>query len=276
MTDRSATIRVAVKDNSGSAVVTVSANNGFNPVVKTVKADGSEQTIELTGLVPSTPYVVTLAVVDAAGNPGAEEKTLSFTTLEEMALDVLYVRIPMAAEDWNSTSEVPYRPTGDVLISVLADNRLKFTVTLGEDRTDFIETLLYIHGFEEGVKLEKVADNTYEYTTAKSVTDRNAQMFFHMYFVYQGGTSTFAAKPFVPGDGSTSGVCSLDADTLWKAYGSQGVLRIEGAAGKQVAVYALSGKAVFSAEAVGEVVDVELPQGVYIVVVENKAVKVVL
>ncbi len=276
VTDRSATIRVAVKDNSGSAVVTVSANNGFNPVVKTVKADGSEQTIELTGLVPSTPYVVTLAVVDAAGNPAAEEKTLSFTTLEEMALDVLYVRIPMAAEDWNSTSEVPYRPTGDILISVLADNRLKFTVTLGEDRTDFIETLLYIHGFEEGVKLEKVADNTYEYTTVKSVTDRNAQMFFHMYFVYQGGTSTFAAKPFVPGDGSTSGVCSLGADTLWKAYGSHGVLRIEGVAGKQVAVYALSGKAVFSAEAVEEVVDVELPQGVYIVVVENKAMKVVL
>lgn len=272
--DRTATLSLSLTDDSGSAIVTVSGDN-FTTVEKTLTADGTVQTIDLSGLTPATPYILTLTAKDAAGNAAAEEKVVTFTTGEEVALDPLYLRIPVAAEDWNSPTDVPYKPTGDVLITVLPDNRLKFTVTLDEMRSDFVETLIYIHGFEEGKALQKTGENVLEYTTEQSVSDRNAQMWFHMYFVYNGGTSTYAAKQFVPGEGSTSGVETVGGAEA-EVYGANGVLNVVGAAGKKIAVYTVSGMCVYDGLATDSSVKVELPGGIYVAVVGGKAVKVVL
>lgn len=64
VTDKTAEIVVNVTDDSGSAVITLTGDNGFAELKKEVKADGSNQTIALNGLMANTAYNLTLAIAD--------------------------------------------------------------------------------------------------------------------------------------------------------------------------------------------------------------------
>lgn len=275
VTDKEAVLTLALTDNSGSVNVTVEGDN-FAAVTKRVAADGTQQQITIDGLTPETAYTLRLTAADAAGNAAEGVKTVNFTTKAAVALETLYVRLPFTADDWDSPTDVKYQPSGDVLITILPDNRLKFEFTLSETRDDFAVTNLYVHGFEENVSLVKsaTADNVYEYTTTKSIDDRSALVNFHAYFVYPGGTSTFAVKNFKPSEGNTSGVASTVA-TGAKVYAANGAVRVSGAAGKTVAVYSVSGQLVYRAVASDDMA-VSLPAGVYVVTVDGQAVKVAL
>lgn len=99
VTDKTAEIVVNVTDDSGSAVITLTGDNGFVEVKKTVKADGTDQTIALNGLTALTDYNLTLAIADAAGNAG-ESKTVNFTTQDAPDLDVRYHSFNFTSEDW--------------------------------------------------------------------------------------------------------------------------------------------------------------------------------
>lgn len=99
VTDKTAEIVVNVTDDSGSAVITLTGDNGFVEVKKTVKADGSNQTIVLNGLTANTTYNLTLAIADAAGNAG-DSKTVKFTTEQAPDLDVLYHSFNFTSENW--------------------------------------------------------------------------------------------------------------------------------------------------------------------------------
>ena len=156
--DKTAEIVVNVTDDSGSAVITLTGDNGFAELKKEVKADGSNQTIALNGLTANTTYNLTLAIADAAGNAG-ESKTVNFTTLETPDREVLYLTIPIASEDWNNEA---YNPNGSMLITVNPDNTLSFKVSLDQDREDFIETNMYVHGVQEPVSLIRTSEGVYE------------------------------------------------------------------------------------------------------------------
>lgn len=264
VTDKTAEIVVNVTDDSGSAVITLTGDNGFAEVKKTVKADGSVQTIVLNGLTANTTYNLTLAIADAAGNAG-ESKTVNFTTLETPDREVLYLTIPIASEDWNNEA---YNPNGSMLITVNPDNTLSFKVSLDQDREDFIETNMYVHGVQEPVSLIRTSEGVYECTTTKSISNRDALVHFHMHFRFSDGSSTFAVKNFTPSEGSTSAVAEVETEAA-KVVAANGVIRVEG--DKTFAVYTVAGQLAF--RGMGEV---RLDKGVYVVVVDGKAQKVML
>lgn len=264
VTDKTAEIVVNVKDDSGSAFITLTGDNGFAEVKKTVKADGTDQTIALNGLTANTKYNLTLAIADAAGNAGVS-KTVNFTTLEAPDLEPLYLTIPIASKDWNNEA---YNPNGSMLITVNPDNTLSFKVSLDQDREDFEETNMYVHGVEEPVSLIRTSEGVYECTTTKSISNRDALVHFHMYFRFSDGNSTFAVKNFKPSKGSTSAVAEVEAEAA-KVVAANGVIRVEG--DKTFAVYTVAGQLAF--RGMGEV---RLDKGVYVVVVDGKAQKVML
>lgn len=266
VTDKTAEIVINVTDDSGSAVITLTGDNGFAELKKEVKADGTNQTIALNGLTANTTYNLTLAIADAAGNAG-DSKTVKFTTLETPDREPLYLTIPIASEDWNNEA---YNPNGSILITVNPDNTLSFKVSLDQDRTDFAETLMYFHPFPEdmGKGMTRTAEGVYEYTTTGSITDRDVPVEFHMYFTFPGGSSTFKNKTFKPSEGSTSAVAEVDTEAA-KVVAANGVIRVEG--DKTFAVYTVAGQLAF--RGMGEV---RLDKGVYVVVVDGKAQKVML
>lgn len=264
VTDKAAEIVVNVTDDSGSAVITLTGDNGFAELKKEVKADGSNQTIALNGLTANTAYNLTLAIADAAGNAG-ESKTVNFTTLETPDREPLYLTIPIASKDWNNEA---YNPNGSMLITVNPDNTLSFKVSLDQDREDFIETNMYVHGVQEPVSLIRTSEGVYECTTTNSISNRDALVHFHMHFRFSDGSSTFAVKNFTPSEGSTSAVAEVETEAA-KVVAANGVIRVEG--DKTFAVYTVAGQLAF--RGMGEV---RLDKGVYVVVVDGKAQKVML
>lgn len=264
VTDKTAEIVVNVTDDSGSAFITLTGDNGFVEVKKEVKADGTDQTIALNGLTANTDYNLTLAIADAAGNAG-ESRTVKFTTEQAPDLEPLYLTIPIASKDWNNEA---YNPNGSMLITVNPDNTLSFKVSLDQDREDFEETNMYVHGVEEPVSLIRTSEGVYECTTTKSISNRDALVHFHMYFRFSDGSSTFAVKSFTPSEGSTSAVAEVEAEAA-KVVAANGVIRVEG--DKTFAVYTVAGQLAF--RGMGEV---RLDKGVYVVVVDGKAQKVML
>ena len=264
VTDKTAEIVVNVTDDSGSAVITLTGDNGFAELKKEVKADGSNQTIALNGLTASTTYNLTLAIADAAGNAG-ESKTVKFTTQETPDREPLYLTIPIASKDWNNEA---YNPNGSMLITVNPDNTLSFKVSLDQDREDFIETNMYVHGVQEPVSLIRTSEGVYECTTTNSISNRDALVHFHMYFRFSDGNSTFDVKSFTPSKGSTSAVAEVETEAA-KVVAANGVIRVEG--DKTFAVYTVAGQLAF--RGMGEV---RLDKGVYVVVVDGKAQKVML
>lgn len=271
VTDKAAEIVVNVTDDSGSAVITLTGDNGFAEVKKTVKADGTDQTIALNGLKANTAYNLTLAIADAAGNAG-ESKTVKFTTQETPDREVLYHSFDFTSEDWTKAGETnTFAPNGNILLTVNADNTVTFKVTMDQDRTDFAETLMYFHPFPEtdmGKGMTRTAEGVYEYTTTGSITDRAVLVGFHMYFTFPGGSSTFNSKFFTPSEGSTSAVAEVETEAA-KVVAANGVIRVEG--DKTFAVYTVAGQLAF--RGMGEV---RLDKGVYVVVVDGKAQKIML
>lgn len=264
VTDKAAEIVVNVTDDSGSAVITLTGDNGFAELKKEVKADGTDWTIALNGLTANTTYNLTLAIADAAGNAG-ESKTVNFTTLETPDREPLYLTIPIASKDWNNEA---YNPNGSMLITVNPDNTLSFKVSLDQDREDFIETNMYVHGVQEPVSLIRTSEGVYECTTTNSISNRDALVHFHMYFRFSDGNSTFDVKSFTPSEGSTSAVAEVETEAA-KVVAANGVIRVEG--DKTFAVYTVAGQLAF--RGMGEV---RLDKGVYVVVVDGKAQKVML
>lgn len=271
VTDKAAEIVVNVTDDSGSAVITLTGDNGFVELKKEVKADGTNQTIALNGLTANTTYNLTLAIADAAGNAG-ESRTVNFTTLETPDREPLYLTINFTSEDWTKNGDSnTFAPNGNILLTVNADNTITFKVTMDQDRTDFAETLMYFHPFPEtdmGKGMTRTAEGVYEYTTTGSITDRDVPVEFHMYFTFPGGSSTFKNKSFKPSEGSTSAVAEVEAEAA-KVVAANGVIRVEG--DKTFAVYTVAGQLAF--RGMGEV---RLDKGVYVVVVDGKAQKVML
>lgn len=272
VTDKTAEIVVNVTDDSGSAFITLTGDNGFAELKKEVKADGTDQTIALNGLTANTTYNLTLAIADAAGNAGVS-KTVNFTTLETPDREPLYLTINFTSEDWNKAGETnTFAPNGNILLTVNADNTVTFKVTMDQDRTDFGETLMYFHPFPEtdmGKGMTRTAEGVYEYTTTGSITDRDVPVEFHMYFTLPGGcSSTFKNKTFKPSEGSTSAVAEVETEAA-NVVAANGVIRVEG--DKTFAVYTVAGQLAF--RGMGEV---RLDKGVYVVVVDGKAQKVML
>lgn len=272
VTDKTAEIVVNVTDDSGRAIFTISGDNGFAELKKEVKADGTDQTIVLNGLTANTDYNLTLAIADAAGNAG-DSRTVKFTTQEAPDLEPLYLTINFTSEDWNKAGETnTFAPNGNILLTVNADNTITFKVTMDQDRTDFGETLMYFHPFPEtdmGKGMTRTAEGVYEYTTTGSITDRDVPVEFHMYFTLPDGcSSTFKNKSFTPSEGSTSAVAEVEAEAA-KVVAANGVIRVEG--DKTFAVYTVAGQLAF--RGIGEV---RLDKGVYVVVVDGKAQKVML
>lgn len=269
VTDKAAEIVVNVTDDSGSAVITLTGDNGFAEVKKTVKADGSVQTIVLNGLTANTTYNLTLAIADAAGNAG-ESKTVNFTTLETPDREVLYQAFDFTSENWKKYGETnSFAPNGRLLLAVNADNTVtvKVTVDEGVEAVEFAEFIL--HGID-AFRINVQEDGSFVGTSTKSISNRDASQAFNMNFVLKNGVgnSVFEPLSFTPSEGSTSAVAEVEAEAA-KVVAANGVIRVEG--DKTFAVYTVAGQLAF--RGMGEV---RLDKGVYVVVVDGKAQKVML
>lgn len=269
VTDKAAEIVVNVTDDSGSAVITLTGDNGFAELKKEVKADGSNQTIALNGLTANTTYNLTLAIADAAGNAG-ESKTVNFTTLETPDREVLYHSFNFTSENWTKYGKTnTFAPNGRLLLTVNADNTVtvKVTVDEGVEAVEFVEFIL--HGID-AFRINVQEDGSFVGTSTKSISNRDASQAFNMNFVLKNGVgnSVFEPLSFTPSEGSTSAVAEVEAEAA-KVVAANGVIRVEG--DKTFAVYTVAGQLAF--RGMGEV---RLDKGVYVVVVDGKAQKVML
>lgn len=269
VTDKAAEIVVNVTDDSGSAVITLTGDNGFAELKKEVKADGSNQTIALNGLMANTTYSLTLAIADAAGNAG-DSKTVKFTTLETPDREVLYHSFDFTSKNWTKYGETnSFAPNGRLLLTVNADNTVtvKVTVDEGVEAVEFVEFIL--HGIDS-FRINVQEDGSFVGTSTKSISNRDASQAFNMNFVLKNGVgnSVFEPLSFTPSEGSTSAVAEIEAEAA-KVVAANGVIRVEG--DKTFAVYTVAGQLAF--RGMGEV---RLDKGVYVVVVDGKAQKVML
>lgn len=270
VTDKAAEIVVNVTDDSGSAVITLTGDNGFAEK-KEVKADGTDQTIALNGLTANTTYNLTLAIADAAGNAG-ESKTVNFTTLETPDREVLYHSFDFTSENWTKYKETnTFAPNGRLLLAVNADNTVtvKVTVDEGVEAVEFAEFIL--HGIET-FRINVQEDGSFVGTSTKSISNRDASQIFHLNFVLKNGVGNSElyrdGMSFKPSEGSTSAVAEVETEAA-KVVAANGVIRVEG--DKTFAVYTVAGQLAF--RGMGEV---RLDKGVYVVVVDGKAQKVML
>lgn len=269
VTDKTAEIVVNVTDDSGSAVITLTGDNGFVEVKKTVKADGTDQTIELNGLTALTDYNLTLAIADAAGNAG-ESKTVNFTTQDAPGLDVRYHSFNFTSENWTKRGDSnTFAPNGNILLTVNADNTVSFKVTVDEGAETVDNAWVILHGIED-FRINAQEDGSFVGTSTKSISNREASQAFHLNFILKGvaKNSELAVMYFTPSEGSTSAVAEVEAEAA-KVVATNGVIRVEG--DKTFAVYTVAGQLAF--RGMGEV---RLDKGVYVVVVDGKAQKVML
>lgn len=269
VTDKTAEIVVNVTDDSGSAVITLTGDNGFAELKKEVKADGSVQTIVLNGLTANTTYNLTLAIADAAGNAG-ESKTVNFTTLETPDREVLYHSFDFTSENWKKYGETnSFAPNGRLLLTVNADNTVTVKVTIDEGAETVDNAWFMLHGIES-FRINAQEDGSFVGTSTKSISNRDVQQAFHMNFVLKNGVgnSELDVMFFTPSKGSTSAVAEVEAEAA-KVVAANGVIRVEG--DKTFAVYTVAGQLAF--RGMGEV---RLDKGVYVVVVDGKAQKVML
>lgn len=269
VTDKTAEIVVNVTDDSGSAVITLTGDNGFTELKKEVKADGSNQTIALNGLTANTAYNLTLAIADAAGNAG-ESRTVNFTTLETPDREVLYQAFDFTSANWTKHGDSnTFAPNGRLLLAVNADNTVTVKVTIdeGAEAVEFVEFIL--HGIDS-FRINVQEDGSFVGTSTKSISNRDASQAFNMNFVLKNGVgnSVFEPLSFTPSEGSTSAVAEVEAEAA-KVVAANGVIRVEG--DKTFAVYTVAGQLAF--RGMGEV---RLDKGVYVVVVDGKAQKVML
>lgn len=269
VTDKAAEIVVNVTDDSGRAVITLTGDNGFAELKKEVKADGSNQTIALNGLTANTTYNLTLAIADAAGNAG-ESKTVNFTTLETPDREVLYKAFDFTSANWKKNGgSNTFAPKGRLLLAVNADNTVTVKVTIDEGAETVDNAWFYLHGIED-FRINAQEDGSFVGTSTKSINDRGASQAFHMNFVLKNGVgnSEFDVTFFTPSEGSTSAVAEVETEAA-KVVAANGVIRVEG--DKTFAVYTVAGQLAF--RGMGEV---RLDKGVYVVVVDGKAQKVML
>lgn len=269
VTDKTAEIVVNVTDDSGSAVITLTGDNGFAELKKTVKADGSVQTIALNGLTANTDYNLTLAIADAAGNAG-ESKTVKFTTLETPDREVLYHSFDFTSENWTKRGDSnTFAPNGNILLTVNADNTVTVKVTVDEGAETVDNAQVILHGIET-FWINAQEDGSFVGTSTKSISNREASQAFHLNFVLKGvaKNSELNVMSFIPSEGSTSAVAEVETEAA-KVVAANGVIRVEG--DKTFAVYTVAGQLAF--RGMGEV---RLDKGVYVVVVDGKAQKVML
>lgn len=269
VTDKAAEIVVNVTDDSGSAVITLTGDNGFAEVKKTVKADGTDQTIALNGLKANTAYNLTLAIADAAGNAG-ESRTVNFTTLETPDREVLYHSFDFTSENWTKHGgSNTFAPNGRLLLTVNADNTVTFKVTVDEGAETVDNAWVILHEIDSFM-INAQEDGSFVGTSTKSISNREASQAFHLNFVLKNGVgnSELAVMYFKPSEGSTSAVAEVETEAA-KVVAANGVIRVEG--DKTFAVYTVAGQLAF--RGMGEV---RLDKGVYVVVVDGKAQKVML
>lgn len=269
VTDKTAEIVVNVTDDSGSAVITLTGDNGFVEVKKEVKADGSNQTIALNGLTANTTYNLTLAIADAAGNAG-ESRTVNFTTQDASDLDVRYHSFNFTSENWTKRGDSnTFAPNGNILLTVNADNTVTVKVTVDEGAETVDNAQVILHGIET-FWINAQEDGSFVGTSTKSISNREASQAFHLNFVLKGvaKNSELNVMSFTPSEGSTSAVAEVEAEAA-KVVAANGVIRVEG--DKTFAVYTVAGQLAF--RGMGEV---RLDKGVYVVVVDGKAQKVML
>lgn len=271
VTDKAAEIVVNVTDDSGRAVITLTGDNGFAELKKEVKADGTDQTIALNGLTANTTYNLTLAIADAAGNAG-ESKTVNFTTLETPDREVLYHSFDFTSENWTKYGETnSFAPNGRLLLTVNADNTVTVKVTVDEGAETVDNAWVILHGIES-FRINAQEDGSFVGTSTNSISNRDASQIFHLNFVLKNGVGNSElykdGMSFTPSEGSTSAVAEVEAEAA-KVVAANGVIRVEG--DKTFAVYTVAGQLAF--RGMGEV---RLDKGVYVVVVDGKAQKVML
>lgn len=272
VTDKAAEIVVNVTDDSDSAVITLTGDNGFVEVKKTVKADGTAQTIALNGLTANTKYNLTLAIADAAGNAG-ESRTVNFTTLETPDREVLYHSFDFTSENWTKYGKTnSFAPNGRLLLTVNADNTVTVKVTVDEGAETVDNAWVILHEIGESFRINAQEDGSFVGTSTKSISNRDASQIFHLNFVLKNGVGNSElyrdGMSFKPSEGSTSAVAEVETEAA-KVVAANGVIRVEG--DKTFAVYTVAGQLAF--RGMGEV---RLDKGVYVVVVDGKAQKVML
>ncbi len=280
-----AVLTVNATDDSSKAIITITGDN-FTELSQTIVADGTDQTIELSGLTPETAYTLTISAADAAGNTADKTLSVDFTTPEAPATyPETECTGSIGSDDWDTTVSVypdgvtEFLPTLDYTLTALADNHLKVNVALAGIPEEAVKESFVINCYIDGtpnLMTATTAGVDYELTTA-SAFERGQELTLFFNLAYANG-GTLQTKSFIYTFGSTTigaGVAKIGNNDNISIYASNGVININGAAGKTVRIYAVSGMLAHESIA-SETMKVQLSKGMYVVVVDGKTAKVIL
>lgn len=187
---------------------------------------------------------------------------------------MLYHSFNFTSENWTKHDRGgsnTFAPNGNILLTVNADNTVTFKVTVDEGAETVDNAQVILHGIET-FWINAQEDGSFVGTSTKSISNRDDSQVFHLNFVLKNGVGNSElyndGMSFKPSEGSTSAVAEVEAEAA-KVVAANGVIRVEG--DKTFAVYTVAGQLAF--RGMGEV---RLDKGVYVVVVDGKAQKVML
>ena len=272
--DKTAVLSVTVTDNSGVAVITVSGDN-FEAEEFTVTADGTAQTVELEGLTPETDYELTVVAKDIAGNVADATIPVDFTTTQEVIYEEVTVTGHVSSDksEWDPGCQTAkYFPAFSYKVTTKGDNTLAFEVTM--DDADYEGV---VRAFVDNVPNELAkGDGMAAYSGATTQTyERGSVVPVYFRFIPAGGTEVWTL-PFNFEVGKETGAAVVGLENSDVAiYAANGNLTVSGAEGQMVCVYAVSGALVYKTVASNNET-IQLEKGMYIVVVEKEAKKIIL
>lgn len=287
VTYNAATLTVAATDNTDNVVVDVYEDAACETLLasQSIVADGSDQTVEVTGLTAETAYTFYVKAKDGAGNYSSEVLRVEAKTAEAPDLqEAVWYGVINNDTQWNmgTIGTTGYTPIINYTVTTTVENQLRFHITLSEVYSEGIgnaQVWWIINGQESHVNMNKVNDTEYETTVLEPMAyERGVQVLFRFRFEVDGAAPmTNNVEDYILGaenDEPTSGVEKLENGKV-AINASNGCLTVSGAEGESVKVYAISGALVYDAVA-GAMETIHLEKGIYVVVAGKEVKKIVL
>lgn len=219
-----ATLTVAATDNTGNVVVEVYEDEACETLLasQSIVADGSDQTVEVTGLTAETAYTFYVKAKDGAGNYSSEVLQVEATTAEAPDLqEAVWYGVINNDTQWNmgTIGTTGYTPIINYTVTTTVENQLRFHITLSEAFVASPEVWYIVDNSQTGpVPMNKVSETEFDVTVLESMQyERGKSLLFRFRFPMDGGAPETQNIEFVIGAENEAPAADEEAPVLTAA-----------------------------------------------------------
>lgn len=255
-----ATLTVAATDNTGNVVVEVYEDEACETLLasQSIVADGSDQTVEVTGLTAETAYTFYVKAKDGAGNYSSEVLQVEATTAEAPDLqEAVWYGVINNDTQWNmgTIGTTGYTPIINYTVTTTVENQLRFHITLSEAFVASPEVWYIVDSSQTGpVPMNKVSETEFDVTVLESMQyERGKSLLFRFRFPMDGGAPETQNIEFVIGAENEAPEADVEkpvlaAATVGEVGDKTAVLNVTVTDNSGVAVITVSGEDFETAE----------------------------